>query len=151
MQSNGFTTCMYFSFFALYSLLLLSFFLYLKSVPIHVIVHVHVYPPPTLLRTGHSKLQAQFQSMEVRNSCFAAFIDFFTPNTYVMVIMSDPTIRESTPNASIQLHIHIHNIISTCTMYIYISDAVHFISWGAERNQCIYMYIAIYMYMYVCI
>jgi Ras-related GTP-binding protein A/B len=39
-----------------------------------------------------SKLQAQFQSMEVRNSCFAAFIDFFTPNTYVMVIMSDPTI-----------------------------------------------------------
>ena len=31
-----------FSFFALYSLLLLSFFLYLKSVPIYVIVHVHV-------------------------------------------------------------------------------------------------------------
>ena len=33
---------MNFSFFALYSLLLLSFFLYLKSVPIYVIVHVHV-------------------------------------------------------------------------------------------------------------
>ena len=31
-----------FSFFTLYSLLLLSFFLYLKSVPIYVIVHVHV-------------------------------------------------------------------------------------------------------------
>ena len=31
---------MNFSFFALYSLLLLSFFLYLKSVPIYVIVHV---------------------------------------------------------------------------------------------------------------
>ena len=31
-----------FSFFALYSLLLLYFFLYLKSVPIYVIVHVHV-------------------------------------------------------------------------------------------------------------
>ena len=29
-----------FSFFTLYSLLLLSFFLYLKSVPIYVIVHV---------------------------------------------------------------------------------------------------------------
>ena len=29
-----------FSFFALYSLLLLSFFLYLKSVPIYVIIHV---------------------------------------------------------------------------------------------------------------
>ena len=32
-----------FSFFALYSLLLLSFFLYLKSVPIYVIVHVYTY------------------------------------------------------------------------------------------------------------
>ena len=32
-----------FSFFTLYSLLLLSFFLYLKSVPIYVIVHVCVY------------------------------------------------------------------------------------------------------------
>ena len=32
-----------FSFFTLYSLLLLSFFLYLKSVPIYVIVHVHIY------------------------------------------------------------------------------------------------------------
>ena len=31
-----------FSFFALYSLLLLSFFLYLKSVPIYVIVHVQI-------------------------------------------------------------------------------------------------------------
>ena len=41
-----------------------------------------------------SKLQAQFQSMEVRNSCFAAFIDVFTPNTYIMVIMSDSDIRE---------------------------------------------------------
>ena len=40
-----------------------------------------------------SKSAAQFQSMEVRNDKFAAFIDFFTTNTYVMVIMSDPTIR----------------------------------------------------------
>ncbi|KAI0210037.1 Ras-related GTP-binding protein A [Lamellibrachia satsuma] len=39
-----------------------------------------------------SKLAASFQSMEVHNSCFAAFVDIFTPNTYVMVIMSDPTI-----------------------------------------------------------
>ena len=41
-----------------------------------------------------SKLAASFQSMEVKNSAFAAFIDVFTSNTYVMVIMSDPTIRE---------------------------------------------------------
>ncbi|PIK40880.1 putative ras-related GTP-binding protein A-like [Apostichopus japonicus] len=40
-----------------------------------------------------SKFAASFQSMEVRNSSFAAFIDVFTSNTYVMVIMSDPSIR----------------------------------------------------------
>ena len=34
---------MNFSFFTLYSLLLLSFFLYLKSVPIYVNVHVYIY------------------------------------------------------------------------------------------------------------
>lgn len=39
-----------------------------------------------------SKVAAQFQSMEVRNSKFAAFIDVFTSNTYVMVITSDPKI-----------------------------------------------------------
>ena len=39
-----------------------------------------------------SKLHAHFQSMEVRNSSFAAFIDVFTANTYVMVIMSDSSI-----------------------------------------------------------
>lgn len=41
-----------------------------------------------------SKLASQFLSMEVRNTNFAAFIDVFTSNTYVMVIMSDPGIRE---------------------------------------------------------
>lgn len=39
-----------------------------------------------------SKLQAQFKSMEVRNHMFAAFIDTFTANTYVMVIMTDSSI-----------------------------------------------------------
>jgi len=42
-----------------------------------------------------SKLQAQFQSMEVRNSRFAAYIDAFTTNTYIMVIMSDQTIQSA--------------------------------------------------------
>lgn len=32
--------------------------------------------------------------MEVRHSNFAGFIDYLTGNTYVMVIMSDPTIRK---------------------------------------------------------
>lgn len=41
-----------------------------------------------------SKLHAQFQSMEVRNSSFAAYIDAFTSNTYAMVVMSDTDIRK---------------------------------------------------------
>jgi Ras-related GTP-binding protein A/B len=41
-----------------------------------------------------SKVSSNFNSMEVRNSVFAAYIDGFTTNTYVMVIMSDPSIRE---------------------------------------------------------
>jgi len=40
-----------------------------------------------------SKSQAQFQAMEVKNSAFAAYIDEFTTNTYVMVIITDPSIR----------------------------------------------------------
>jgi hypothetical protein len=40
----------------------------------------------------NSKLAAAFQSMEVRNSTFACFIELCTPNTYVMVVISDPTI-----------------------------------------------------------
>ncbi|KAJ3016063.1 hypothetical protein HKX48_004241 [Thoreauomyces humboldtii] len=42
-----------------------------------------------------SKSQAQFQSMEVRSSTFASFIDVLTPNTYVMVVMSDGTIQSA--------------------------------------------------------
>jgi Ras-related GTP-binding protein A/B len=42
-----------------------------------------------------SKVSSNFNSMEVRNSMFAAYIDGFTTNTYVMVIMSDPTIPSS--------------------------------------------------------
>ncbi|KAG7160605.1 Ras-related GTP-binding protein A-like, partial [Homarus americanus] len=39
-----------------------------------------------------SKLAAQFQTMEVRNSKFAAFIEIFTSSTYCMVIMADTSI-----------------------------------------------------------
>jgi len=40
-----------------------------------------------------SKTQAQFQSMQVKNRNFTAFIDAFTSNTYIMIIMSDPKIQ----------------------------------------------------------
>uniref|UniRef100_T1J570 Ras-related GTP-binding protein A n=1 Tax=Strigamia maritima TaxID=126957 RepID=T1J570_STRMM len=49
-----------------------------------------------------SRLAAQFQSMEVRNSEFAAYIDVFTPNTYVMVIMSDPVITSAATRLNIR-------------------------------------------------
>merc|ERR1712228_318254 len=48
-----------------------------------------------------SKIAAHFESMEVRNSNFAAFIDVFTANTYVMVIVSDSQI----PSEAIMINI----------------------------------------------
>lgn len=38
-----------------------------------------------------AKTQSQFQGMEVRNSKFTAYIDVFTGNTYIMIIMSGNT------------------------------------------------------------
>ncbi|CDW54420.1 ras GTP binding protein A [Trichuris trichiura] len=43
-----------------------------------------------------SKLGTHFQSMEIVNNNFAAFIDTFTTNTYVMVVLSDPEIAPTT-------------------------------------------------------
>jgi len=48
------------------------------------------------------KTQAQFQGMEVKNSQFSAFIDAFTANTYVMVIVGDPTIETATTQINIK-------------------------------------------------
>jgi Ras-related GTP-binding protein A/B len=41
--------------------------------------------------------------MEVRNSTFACFIELCTPNTYVMVVISDPTICKY--KNSFELHV----------------------------------------------
>ena len=60
-----------FSFFALYSLLLLSFFLYLKSVPIYVIVHVH--GPRPSLRAKESCITGDSLSI-ISENIFAEFI-----------------------------------------------------------------------------
>ncbi|KAM6949016.1 ras-related GTP-binding protein A-like [Aplochiton taeniatus] len=48
-----------------------------------------------------SKHTASFQSIEVRNSNFAAFLDVFTSNTYVMVI-TDPSIASAATLVNIQ-------------------------------------------------
>jgi len=50
-----------------------------------------------------SKSQAQFQSMEVRNANFAAFIDVFTQNTYIMVTTSDLTVQSAATLMNIAL------------------------------------------------
>ncbi|KAJ3215285.1 hypothetical protein HDU67_000629 [Dinochytrium kinnereticum] len=42
-----------------------------------------------------SRNQAQFQSMEIRTESFTAFIEVFTPNTYVMVVLSDTGIQSA--------------------------------------------------------
>ncbi len=42
------------------------------------------------------KAQSQFQGMEVSNSKFTAFIDAFTANTYIMVIVSNPNVHTTT-------------------------------------------------------
>jgi len=50
-----------------------------------------------------SKQSAQFKSMEVRNSQFTAFVDVFTPNTFVMVVMSDESIESAATKLNIQM------------------------------------------------
>lgn len=42
-----------------------------------------------------SKVTACFNSIEVSNSMFAAYIESFTPNSFIMVIMSDPDISSA--------------------------------------------------------
>jgi hypothetical protein len=48
------------------------------------------------------KAQSQFQGMQVRNSRFSAFIDAFTANTYIMVIVSNPQVHTAATLLNIQ-------------------------------------------------
>ena len=48
------------------------------------------------------KAQSQFQGMQVRNSRFSAFIDAFTANTYIMVIVSNPNVHTAATLLNIQ-------------------------------------------------
>ncbi|KNC46060.1 Ras-like GTP-binding protein A [Thecamonas trahens ATCC 50062] len=50
-----------------------------------------------------SKSMTQFDSIEIRNSKFAAFLDKFTSNTCIMVIMSDPTVSPTAMDINIQV------------------------------------------------
>ena len=86
-----------------------------------------------------SKLHAHFQSMEVRNSSFAAFIDIFTANTYVMVIMSDSSICKYMCSLHVpRLLINFKNrkwltvptFASSCALFMHYFDIVSF-TWSA--------------------
>lgn len=48
------------------------------------------------------KAQSQFQGMEVRNSRFSAFLDAFTANTYIMVIVSNANVHTAATLLNIQ-------------------------------------------------
>lgn len=48
------------------------------------------------------KAQSEFQGMQVRNSRFSAFIDAFTANTYIMVIVSNPRVHTAATLLNIQ-------------------------------------------------
>lgn len=47
------------------------------------------------LRGSCNKLQASFEAFEVRGATFSAYLDVFTENTYIMVIVADPRVGES--------------------------------------------------------
>jgi len=49
-----------------------------------------------------SKMSTGFSSMEVRNSRFTAYLDQLTNSTYVLVVMSDPSIQAEAIHINIQ-------------------------------------------------
>lgn len=49
-----------------------------------------------------SKFDTSFQSVEIKNSNYTIIIDLFTPNTYIMVIISDPKITPALTNYNIK-------------------------------------------------
>ena len=49
-----------------------------------------------------SRAGTSFQSLEVRNSSFTAFIDFFTANTYICILSSDPNDEASAVQVNIK-------------------------------------------------
>lgn len=50
-----------------------------------------------------SKSQSQFKSMEVKNKYFKAFLEDFTSNTYILVILSDQSIQSQTTLLNIKI------------------------------------------------
>lgn len=50
-----------------------------------------------------TKSQVQFKTMEFRHPTFTAFIDVLTPNTYVLLVMADPSIQSAATLMNIRM------------------------------------------------
>ncbi|KAJ9073929.1 GTP-binding protein gtr1 [Entomophthora muscae] len=50
-----------------------------------------------------TKSQVQFKSMEFRHPTFTAFVDVLTPNTYVLLVMADPSIQSAATLMNIRM------------------------------------------------
>ena len=48
-----------------------------------------------------SKMQNHFSSFELRTHTFSAFIDILTPNTYIMIVISDPLVESAVTRINI--------------------------------------------------
>lgn len=55
------------------------------------------------LRLACSKVQSQFQAVEIRTSDYTAYLDVLTANTYIMVVTADPRIELSAIKLNVQL------------------------------------------------
>lgn len=60
------------------------------------------------------KSSSNFQSMEVKNQHFTAFLDNFTNNTYILIVMSNPKVQPAATHMNIQVaRTHFEYLISS--------------------------------------
>ena len=50
---------------------------------------------------------SQFETIQIRNSTFAAFIDSFTNNTYIMLVLSDGNVS----SAAVMMYLHFNSLL----------------------------------------
>lgn len=49
----------------------------------------------TEIINAFSRMGSQFETIQIRNRSFAAFIDSFTNNTYIMLVLSDGNVSSA--------------------------------------------------------
>jgi hypothetical protein len=70
-----------------------------QTIQIELLVSVHFRRVKSMLEVliglFLSKFDTSFQAIEIKNSNYTIIIDLFTPNTYIMVVISDPRISNN--------------------------------------------------------